>query len=322
MLQFAEREIQRLTPHSATMEPNKERSVIPLPSHDLAASLIRPNHIVGGMVESSLAVAKDLTSESKLDGLVREGKEIQDGEEMTAGNIRAFEFFYEAAISGHAEAQHQLSICYYSGRGIAKNEPKGCKWMLKAARSGFELAAMKAAAMMEHHLTLPANRLPREYFLRVFNEYKEAADEGDSAAQYLIGCFYRDGKGPVRNEQEAVAWLTRSADGGYLSALSDLGKYYESIYDFDEAYLWHWPAAVHGDPDAQHFIGQCYHVGCSSHVEIDLRHACAWYQLAEDNGREQSIGAAKELSMHLSVSERAEARALYREFKTKYSGRS
>ena len=70
------------------------------------------NRILVGMVESSLAVARQVTSkERELDALVREANRVQvggAGNEMNPNNIRAFQLFLRAAEGGHAEAQYEV----------------------------------------------------------------------------------------------------------------------------------------------------------------------------------------------------------------------
>ena len=74
-----------------------------------------------------------------------------------------------------------------------------------------------------------------------------------------------------------------------------------------------------GNAQAQHFLGECYQVGWSRDIKVDLRYACAWYQLAEDYGYEGATGEAKRIAQFLPQAELETARSLYREFKKKYS---
>jgi TPR repeat protein len=305
---------------------NEDRSLISLPSQQLVAQLPTPNRILGEMVESSLALANGITPTNiDPDILVRQGKRIQAGDGMSEQNIRAFNLFHIAAIAGHPEAQNCLSACYLNGIGVPKDKSNGYKWLFAAATAGFEFAAIKAAAMVQFWLTTPADFVPSESFLEIANACRPSAEEGNRISQYVIGCFYRDGKGFPQDTDKALLWLKRSADGGHLSAHLALGDYFYGIYDFDQAFDHYWVCAVKGEGKAQKFIGMCYHVGASDRVKIDLPHACAWYQLAEDDGFKKNdgfnkaVGAAKSLASLLTPEELESARSLYRKFKKEYS---
>src|SRR5438874_10361029 len=95
------------------MEPNQDRSLIPLPSHELTAPQTVPNRILGEMVAKSLAIALEDTFgssnlKSKLDTQVQEARGLQEtgwAKRLSPNNIRAFNLFLQAARAGHAEAQ-------------------------------------------------------------------------------------------------------------------------------------------------------------------------------------------------------------------------
>lgn len=52
------------------------------------------------------------------------------------------------------------------------------------------------------------------------------ADKGDPRAQFWMGCRYIDGRGVARNDAKAVAWITKSANGGGSEAQFNLGVLY------------------------------------------------------------------------------------------------
>jgi len=45
-------------------------------------------------------------------------------------------WYKRASEYGHAEAQYQLALCYYEGRGVEKNLSLSAKWFLKSAEQG------------------------------------------------------------------------------------------------------------------------------------------------------------------------------------------
>ena len=57
-------------------------------------------------------------------------------------------------------------------------------------------------------------------------ELREAAKNGDAAAQYSLGCRYYKGNGVEKDMSEAVKWLRKAAEQGNASAQYNLGLCY------------------------------------------------------------------------------------------------
>jgi hypothetical protein len=51
---------------------------------------------------------------------------------------KAVPLFEALANEGHAGAQYMLGICYFSGKGIAKDDAKAFKWLRISAEQGYE----------------------------------------------------------------------------------------------------------------------------------------------------------------------------------------
>ena len=83
---------------------------------------------------------------------------------------------------------------------------------------------------------------------------KQAAEQGDAAAQYYLGLMYANGKGVAQNNAEAKYWFTlaayqRNADAQfYLGLLCDLAQ------DLAEAVKWYTKAAEQGHKKAQYAL--------------------------------------------------------------------
>ena len=46
----------------------------------------------------------------------------------------------KTANQGNADAQFQLGLCYYAGKGVRKNYTKAATWIRKSAEQGHERA--------------------------------------------------------------------------------------------------------------------------------------------------------------------------------------
>lgn len=47
---------------------------------------------------------------------------------------------------------------------------------------------------------------------------KEAAEQGDVDAQYMLGDFYANGEGVKQDYEKAIEWTKKAADQGHIMA--------------------------------------------------------------------------------------------------------
>jgi TPR repeat protein len=82
--------------------------------------------------------------------------------------------------------------------------------------------------------------------------FRAAAQQGDAAAQTLLGLAFLEGRGLTQDYAEAVRWFRLAARQRYLPAQFQLGLRYELgqgvARDLLRAYLWFNLAATEGDP--------------------------------------------------------------------------
>lgn len=57
----------------------------------------------------------------------------KDRDKIAENYSRAVYWYTKAAEQGYADAQYQLGLCYYEGRGVKQNYKKAVEWWLKAA---------------------------------------------------------------------------------------------------------------------------------------------------------------------------------------------
>ena len=117
----------------------------------------------------------------------------------------------------------------------------------------------------------------------VYQRYKEAADRGDAAAQYVVYAFEYAGIGCAPSDpNEMMTYLCASAENGYAPAQNELGLSYAANKNFDDAAIWLEKAADRGYPAAQNNLGILYHNGYG--VPIDFRKACDCFLAAAEQG--------------------------------------
>ncbi|MGE5189811.1 MAG: tetratricopeptide repeat protein [Gemmatimonadota bacterium] len=83
-----------------------------------------------------------------------------------------------------------------------------------------------AAQTLVGNMHVTGQGVPRDY-AEAAKWYRKAADQGNAEAQYNLGMMYANGQGVPRDCAEAAAWYRKAADQGNADALCDLGVLYE-----------------------------------------------------------------------------------------------
>ena len=159
-----------------------------------------------------------------------------------------------------------------------------------------------------------------------FEEYKKAAEQGHTNAQFRLGHCYEYGIGVAKNNEEAVSWYRKAAEQGNAFAQHYLGICYEEgvgvAKDEKEAASWYRKAAEQGDAVVQRNLGRCYEYGIG--VAKNNEEAASWYRKAAEQGNavaqrnlgrcyEKGVGVAKDdkeaVSWYRKAAEQGDAHA-------------
>lgn len=123
------------------------------------------------------------------------------------------------------------------------------------------------------------------------------AQQGNAAAEGLMGVFYANAYGVPRDYAEAMKWFKLAAEHGRPTAYSDIGIMYlngEGVpKDLAEAVKWFRLGADRGDARGQHFLGVLYQNGLGVSQSND--EALKWYRIAAAQGYPDAQTAAKAL---------------------------
>ena len=184
------------------------------------------------------------------------GTYFHTGEGITQNDRESFLWFSKAAHQGHINSQINLGKIYQEGRGVPQDYQLAIKWYKLAAEQGDALAQFQLAAMYESgrgaKQDIPRSRelyfksapryAPSAYKVAEFYEqgkineinlpkaiewYKNAANRGNSAAQYRLGVIYQHGLGIETNINAAIEWYFHAAKQDHPKAIYALGKIYE-----------------------------------------------------------------------------------------------
>lgn len=214
----------------------------------------------------------------------RIGRCYENGYGCEQSFSNAFYYYKRSAKKGYSEAIYSKGLCLWHGRGIVGNKKEAIKLIEKAAEKG----------------SIIAQRSLCSYYFTEDNEDKFAiwtkalAESGDVEGMGYYGYYllHSDKHRPV----ESLPWLEKSALGGDVISLFNLGVYYEvkgidgsnqllsSVNPalFSKAASWYEKAAVRGDAGAQYRTGQYYMLGFG--VKKDTKKAEQWFQRAIHNG--------------------------------------
>ncbi len=117
-----------------------------------------------------------------------------------------------------------------------------------------------------------------------FEAIKAKAENGDAAAQFIVGRDFETGMGIERDKVEAVKWYRKAAEQKYARAQFNLGVCYLDgqgvAKDENEAVKWFRKAAEQNLAQAQYNLGQCYFFG--NGVTKNNAEAVKWYRKAAE----------------------------------------
>jgi hypothetical protein len=125
------------------------------------------------------------------------------------------------ANRGNAEAQYLLGMifCYADWRGeasdIEQNNTLAHTWFLKAAKQGYDQAALEVAKDFFHGEGTTKDPNEALYW------YEVAAEADLPRAQYMAGVLYVSrsfNSGNVQEFRKGIKWLEKAADNGYEEA--------------------------------------------------------------------------------------------------------
>ncbi len=129
------------------------------------------------------------------------------------------------------------------------------------------------------------------------NDLIQAANNGDSGSQYILGTYYEKGEIIEKDLNEAVKWYRLAAEQHNADALFRLGECYHNGNGVEqndkEAFSWYLEAALEGQTKAQCALGRCFFYG--NGVVENQKNAFIWYRKAAEKGEVKAIHRLAEL---------------------------
>jgi len=190
-------------------------------------------------------------------------------------------WFKKHAALGDAGAQFGWGMCYATGEGVEKDIAKALEWVEKAAAQGHRQAQESLQQYKEKGTFFSEPKIEASH-------YREAAEQGDAQACYMLSMCYSRGIGGVeKNVEKGIEWLTKAADQGHAQAQWLLGVRYQNAEgvdrDFVKAVTLFKQSADQNFAEAQFMLGVAYQYGVG--VKKDVALATEWFEkaAAQDN---------------------------------------
>lgn len=126
-----------------------------------------------------------------------------------------------AAEQGDPDAQYILGMSYYYGEDVVQDKQVGIYWLQKSAEQNHALAQFNLA----HFYFRDHSKVDKSEALDLL---KKAAEQNLPEAQYYLYTIYSNDYYFIttKNIPEAITWLRKSAENGYVEAQLKLASHY------------------------------------------------------------------------------------------------
>jgi TPR repeat protein len=183
------------------------------------------------------STARELSSERDQDA---EEDEDDDGEEHES-NEAVVARYRAAAERGEAWAQYNFGVTYSNGDRLPKDKVQAAYWFKKAAEQGDTPSRLFLADILSGGQGVEPD------YAEAVRLYRLVADDAhvySPIAEHNLGEMYANGKGVLRDDQEAIRYWERAAKHGWSLSAGELGRLYERgaegiPRDYAQAYFWY-----------------------------------------------------------------------------------
>lgn len=148
-------------------------------------------------------------------------QQIVDPENIFQYSLYDIITLMQKANSGNPAAQHELGICYLTGRHFSADTLKAAYWIGKAADQNLVSARYNLGIFLNNGWGIPWDPF------KAYRHIRFAAEHGLMEAQYVYGLFFTENLIVPRDDDQACRWISLAAEAKYppaLLALTELEK--------------------------------------------------------------------------------------------------
>jgi len=215
------------------------------------------------------------------------------GDNATKDPAAAFEWYELAAAQGNAAAQRWLSTYLLDGWrfGIRRDKPRAVQLLQEAAEKG-NADAQYILSRWFHSDLYGVERDDKVSMMWLMR----AAHQDHPEAQFQLALSHVRGDGVERDLDQAVHWVRRSADNGYVTAVVALAGYYRHGYgslpvNYKEAVTLYQKAIEMGScyevNNARHALGTMFALG--EGVTEDHEQACRLFEISAEGEHHEAM---------------------------------
>jgi localization factor PodJL len=154
----------------------------------------------------------------------------------------------EATAADHPNAQYELAMRLFEGRGLPKDQPAAARWFERAASLGLAPAQYRLGSMYEKGTGVTRDPAAAKRW------YLKAAEAGNARAAHNLAVMSAEPGEGAPNYPEAVKWFRKAAELGVRDSQYNLAILYARGLgvekDLGQSWLWLSLAAQQGDADA------------------------------------------------------------------------
>ena len=207
-------------------------------------------------------------------------KALTSGAPLAEKNREAVKWLRKAVEKEHAQSEHLLGILIARGQGARPNPKMAHALFRSAATMGFAPAQYDLARSLLWGFGCETN--PRE----ALTWFRLAAAQGHVLSQKESADAYLVGRGCQVDLRQATSYLKKAVIGGLEEYASDLGELYlredNPVRNESEAIRWISEAARSGDAPAQYRLALFYESGRIREPRPNT--GLGWAARAADNG--------------------------------------
>ena len=196
----------------------------------------------------------------------------EDDEQKTATLEELFPRVYALAEQGDVFACHEVAGMFLHGRGTRCDEQKAINYWRTAAEAGFWNSMSE---LVEE----------QGKYKKAAERFKKLAEAGSDEGWYMLGCIYKEGKGGIAREKEAIRCYQKAYEMQGIwagNAACNLGKIFANKEKYKEANEWFRKSGEAGNDWGWSFLADNYADG--NGVAEDKEKAIEYYLKAYEMG--------------------------------------
>ncbi len=214
----------------------------------------------------------------------------------------------ERVDSNDAQAQGQLGMLYYEGKGVPEDHGKAAEWMQRSAEGGNADSQYMLAWFHYKGIGVPQD------YAKTFEWAEKSWNQGNANAATLLARLHRLGHGTPQNYSKAMEYLNVADRAGSISAPAQIAYMYKTGQgvqrDYRQAIDWYSKAGEKGHARGWTHLAYLYATCRDPHyvdgkkavvyalkaTEKDPHHFASWAALAaayaRNNEMEKAVAAA------------------------------